>query len=186
MKQIILWIGLFVGCSVVFAQELAKQPQTLITGKKLMRVTAKVKGETMTNVQGEMHYQALQINSDDTFTGKFVFTLAEQSRQKIAEEMNQPLSAIPSSAIIGNTVADFENHQTCPKVHLEIRKMQLALTTQIQLELEKMKLHLPETPQDVSKLVCRYAIELFNGRTHPWRRYGGRINALLKGESTDN
>lgn len=185
--RIVIIVVLTISALPSLAQEKSKEPERLITETKTVAAKIKFSQSDMYEVRGEATYTIETIQPDDSFTGTLVYTLTEEARRKLAKLAGKSLADIPAKFEQKEVRADFEKKTECPSLHLEfetfekLEKVKIK-SGEIEILFGRFVLGLPETPQEVSKLVCRYVEAMNNGRVSAYRRYSRHINNLLKGE----
>ncbi|MBO0719253.1 MAG: hypothetical protein J2P41_00400 [Blastocatellia bacterium] len=132
-------------------------------------------------LEGRASLTVTKANDDDTITGVFVFTVAEDARVKLAEVSETDLEEIPAKYSKENVTARFQKGTTCPSLHLEITSpvdLDAAGTT---MKLEHVMLDIPETPAKMAQYFCSWTRQI-NARR---QRLGiiSAINHLINPEN---
>jgi len=179
VKIVIIFVLAISACPS-WAQEKAKEPERLVTETKSVAAKIKVGQSEIAEVSGEATYTIEAANSDDSFAGTFVYNIPEDTRQKLAKVAGKSLSDIPSKFEQKDVIAEFERNTKCPDLRLEFPKPKIKCSG-IEIHFDCFVLILPDTAQEVSKLMCHFAQRVFSGRPNEGR-YAGRINALLNPE----
>lgn len=185
MRCYLLIFCVFVLADVVCisAQEQGQKPQTITTSPKEITVLLKFEGSKAVKVKGTAVFAPTQANPDDTLTGELVCTIAESDRQRIAQNLIRPLSAIPGSVSLKEVQAVFEKHAECPDLRFEFAPIKTAIRG-VEVNSDHFVLSFVKTDQELSQLFCRWARNILGGRANPICPCK-RINALLKGEKLE-
>lgn len=132
-------------------------------------------------IEGRASLTVTKANDDDTITGVFVFTVAEDARIKLAEISETDLEEIPAKYSKEDVTARFQKGTTCPSIHLEITSpvdLDAAGTT---MKLEHVMLDIPESPAKMAQYFCGWTRQI-NAR----RQRLGLISAINQLISPEN
>lgn len=177
--KIVIIIVLAISALPSLAQEKAKGPERLVTETKPVTAIIKVGQSEVSGVLGVATYTIKAVDPDESFIGALVYELPEDDRRKLAKATGKSLSDIPAKFEQKDVIAGFEKQPKCPDIRLEFSKTKVE-SGGIEIYFDCFVLILPDTPQEVSKVMCRFAQRVTNGREN--RRFDLRINALLNPE----
>ena len=177
LRFLFLLACLFALQTLAFSQEKVRKTETLSTASKL--IVAKFDA---IEVKGTARFTLASVSNEGTLTGNLVFTLPDVERQKIAQSLNKPLTAIPAQLAAGNISARFEKNAHCPDLHLVFTELNLDLTGS-KLHFNHFVLTFPEGPEKLARALC-----IWTDRTNKGVVNTGivqYINLLLKGEEDE-
>jgi len=131
-------------------------------------------------LEGRASLTVTQANDDDTITGVFVYTVDDDSRQKLADFSGTDLDEIPAKYSKENVTARFQKGTTCPSIHLDLPPVELEAAG-MTMKLDRVVLDIPESPQRMSQYFCAWARQINAHR----QRLGiiAAINHLIKPEN---
>ncbi len=139
--------------------------------------------------RGQLTYTVTAAKADNTITGIVNYTLAEETRQKIAQLTGKPLAQVPSKITQPNVSAAFQKGTEPPVIHWEIRDTELeAAGLKIRFPLIvldiKARVNPPTTSystEEMEAIFTMMARQISSER--PTRGLIARLNRVIKGEN---
>lgn len=171
-----------------FGQQPAAFAKPTVFTLQAKTVTGRLHQHEAEEVQGQLTYTIVSANADNTILGIINYTLADESRQKIAQLIGKPLAQVPSIIAKSNVGAVFQTGTEPPVIHWEIRGEEL--------EAVGLKIHFPlivldikarpseltrYTVEEMEALFTNMARQINSGR--PTRGLIARLNCVIKGEN---
>jgi hypothetical protein len=113
-------------------------------------------------IRGRASLTVTTANEDDTLTGTLVYTLPDDTRQKIARTTGKTLKDIPSSATLKAVSANFRHGTACPLVRLEVsvKDAEINAAWGAKLRFDHVVLDIHETPEQMNQLVCSWTRQI--------------------------
>jgi hypothetical protein len=165
-SAILTFACLLLVCLAAFAQPIAPQPNAqgakpvvYATSPKLAVAKLKSGEANVYDVRGKAAFTVTAANNDDTVAGTLVYTIPDESRQKIAQLSAKPLASIPASVTKKDVVAGFQRGTACPVVQLEIGATELDLAG-VKLRFNRITLDVIETAEEVPQHFCAWTRQI--------------------------
>lgn len=130
-------------------------------------------------VRGKVTFTLTAANTNDTVAGTLVYTIPDETRQKIAQVLDKPLNSIPASVIKKDVVAGFQDGTACPVVSLVIGAMELDVAG-VRLSFNRIVADVIETPDEVPQHFCAWSRQINAKRQR--RGIVASLNRLITGE----
>jgi hypothetical protein len=133
----------------------------------------------VTEVPGRVTLTVTAANFDDTITGTIVYTISDNTRQKIAKASGKDLSIIPTTFFKKDVISSFPKGTACPVMHVIIPPTVIE-GAGIGLELERTVVEINESQGQMAQLICAWTRQI-NANRHR-RGIIAAINRFIAGE----
>jgi hypothetical protein len=157
----------------------ARKPQIFTTPAKAVTAYLSQNGQPDYEIHGQAAFTVTAANSDDTLTGKFVYALPDEARQKIAALTNRPFNQIPALLAKPEVKAAFQKESACPLLQWELAPVELEIVS-VKLHFKRVVLDVPETREHLTQLFCHWARQINVNRQR--RGLIAALNRALKGD----